>query len=581
MRVPALFSSSRPLLLAAVFVSGGIAGACADDAPGGGCPTGKEGCLCTDAGECKGEGLSCISGLCVVRPPSTCGDGILDEGEECDAGSLNAATGACKSDCTIQFCGDGVVGPGELCDDGNTSDADNCNANCSVPTCGNGRVEAAEACDDGNEQDADACTNRCVPASCGDGIVYTEGGEACDDGNGTAGDGCSPSCTIEPFCGDDVALPGELCWSAPQPLLGGQAPSGIALADFNADGHLDIAVVSADQAEFKLFVGDGEGRFEGSAPYDTLGTDAGGIAAGDFDGDGLADVAVTNRVEGEVVIYWGSGSPSADGAVADPEVYADAALAGAGQLIAADFDPNGDKDELLVATSSGVALVVVDGTAQRGAPIISGFSLGGTPDTSVAAIDIDGDGFPQAVVADASTDTLQRVNYLASPKTLAGTGNPAAESLSQISAPRGLMVADFDEDGSEDLVVGAWDPVACDYPTDADACTPEAFGVSFGDGQSSLGAPQTRMSGKAPIAFAAGDVDDDGDPDLIVVNRFSDTLEILTGDGNGNFAAGLELATVGHQPIDVAIGLLDDDEVVDIVALDNYTNTISLFLSRP
>jgi hypothetical protein len=49
-----------------------------------------------------------------------CGDGHVDDGEECDDGQSNSDTqpDACRSDCTRARCGDGVVDTGELCDDG-------------------------------------------------------------------------------------------------------------------------------------------------------------------------------------------------------------------------------------------------------------------------------------------------------------------------------------------------------------------------------------------------------------------------------------------------------------------------------
>ncbi len=79
--------------------------------------------------------------------PETCGDGILQEGEECDGGDLGgltceqegylSGTLSCKSDCTLDLsgcskCGDGVVDReiGESCDDGNRVSGDGCSASC-------------------------------------------------------------------------------------------------------------------------------------------------------------------------------------------------------------------------------------------------------------------------------------------------------------------------------------------------------------------------------------------------------------------------------------------------------------------
>ena len=81
-----------------------------------------------------------------------------------------------------ETCGDGVVDPGEECDDGNNADGDGCSANCTAeaPVCGNGKVEGNEACDDGNQVGGDGCENDCTvtPNPCGNGVI--DPGEQCD-----------------------------------------------------------------------------------------------------------------------------------------------------------------------------------------------------------------------------------------------------------------------------------------------------------------------------------------------------------------------------------------------------------------
>jgi len=174
-------------------------------------------------------GYICEAGTsCVAAPPNTCGNGVLDPGEECDDENSNSSDG-CTNLCTI--CGNGIVSPGEECDDGNLVDGDGCSAACEIepawtctgqpsvctpmppptPTCGDGVVDPGEQCDDGNTVDGDGCSKSCTfevltTGVCGNGVV--EPGEECDDGNTDPTDGCTNACTI---CGNGIVSPGEQC----------------------------------------------------------------------------------------------------------------------------------------------------------------------------------------------------------------------------------------------------------------------------------------------------------------------------------------------------------------------------------
>lgn len=61
-----------------------------------------------------------------------CGNGEVDEGEECDEGADNADNAACTASCQINTCGDGLVFEGvEECDMGALNGANSsCNLDC-------------------------------------------------------------------------------------------------------------------------------------------------------------------------------------------------------------------------------------------------------------------------------------------------------------------------------------------------------------------------------------------------------------------------------------------------------------------
>jgi fibro-slime domain-containing protein len=157
-----------------------------------------------------------------------CGDGVVqaDDGESCDTGPNNGSAGSpCQRDCQPR-CGNGTLDQGEECDDGsaaNSGDYGACQPDCRfAPRCGDAIVDAAlgEACDDGlNDGAYGRCAPGCVAGPfCGDGLIQAEFGEACDaaDANvisGYAADNCTTQCRPAPFCGDravDTQF-GEVC----------------------------------------------------------------------------------------------------------------------------------------------------------------------------------------------------------------------------------------------------------------------------------------------------------------------------------------------------------------------------------
>nr|MDA3863586.1 MopE-related protein [Deltaproteobacteria bacterium] len=147
---------------------------------------------------------------------TTCGNGTVEAGEQCDDGNQINGDGCdylCASEAG-QTCGNGVVEGSEECDDGNRIAGDGCSAACfdePEPICGNGVIEADEDCDDGNTILNDGCEYCQITPICGDSTVETP--EQCDDGNANDGDGCDSDCQWEPVhCGGQMDSYGyEMC----------------------------------------------------------------------------------------------------------------------------------------------------------------------------------------------------------------------------------------------------------------------------------------------------------------------------------------------------------------------------------
>jgi hypothetical protein len=81
----------------------------------------------------------------------------------------------------------------------------------------------------------------------------------------------------------------------------GLSPYGVAVADFNRDGHLDFVVSDSGAADFALFPGDGSGGLNGPIYYATDGAPM-GLATGDLDGDGRVDLVMATSFGACVVM---------------------------------------------------------------------------------------------------------------------------------------------------------------------------------------------------------------------------------------------------------------------------------------
>ncbi len=231
-----------------------------------------------DNGEECDDGNDDNTDACVSCNRPRCGDGFVQTGiETCDDGDDNSdawsMAGHCKLDCSgpAPFCGDascqlpdesinscpqdgckatcgnGVIEPGEQCDGGGAN-TDDCDDDCTTPMCGDNITNdaAGEDCDDGNADSTDACVS-CKTAACGDGFVQA-GVEQCDDGDPDSDD-----------CSDDCEFPRRVFVTS-ETYKGDLLPAidnktGLALAD----AHCQALASAKLSGNFKAWLSDDTG----------------------------------------------------------------------------------------------------------------------------------------------------------------------------------------------------------------------------------------------------------------------------------------------------------------------------------
>ncbi len=328
----------------------------------------------------------------------------------------------------------------------------------------------------------------------------------------------------------------------------GEDPNAVALADFNADGHLDAVVTSNDPSEVVLAFGLGNGSFE---EVERLPVDLGplAVAAGDLNGDSVPDAVTANLYGGTVSVLIGLGGGAFAPAHHDPAGGHSGSF-GPRSVALADLDADGQQD-LVVANSwkKEVLILFGDGSGAFAAP----FALkAGSQPYYAAPADLDLDGILDLAVANFDSDSLS---------IFFGTGGGAfafPQTIPSGPFPTWVEVADLDGDGQPDI-----------------AATKEylAPGIALlhGVGGGQFEYPVHLASPGGCFSVRALDLDADQALDLIVGNLDGNAL-VHPGNGDGTFSAPVSFPAVKSAwlaPADV-----NEDGWLDLVLSQGYLSAL-------
>jgi hypothetical protein len=334
-------------------------------------------------------------------------------------------------------------------------------------------------------------------------------------------------------------------------------PSSIAVADFNGDGKLDMAVAIYEPSSVSILLGNGDGSFQPAVSY-AAAANAGSIVAADFNHDGKPDLVMTNLYLNAVSIMLGNG----DGTFQPAVTYS--VVNNVSTLIVGDFNGDGNPD---IATfeenedSSGTISILLgngDGTFQAASTLATGTTI-----HLLAAADFNGDGKLDLAACNQIPSTIS---------ILLGNGNgtfrPSIDTA--IGGYCGnLAVADLNGDGKPDLIVNnitLEDHIA-------------SLSTMLGRGDGTFGPAHNFTPALSDVwTMAVADFNGDGLVDVAVAGGVGDSVVLLLGKGNGAFDYPSYFFSVGLDYM--SVGDFNNDGKPDLaVGSGGYTASVVILMN--
>lgn len=292
------------------------------------------------------------------------------------------------------------------------------------------------------------------------------------------------------------------------------------------------------------------------------------LTSADFRNLGLQDLAVVNEIDNTLTILQnqGAGTFLQAGLPISLGTARTSAPAVAPSIASAVLTTSGFHDLLVTDPDANTVEVLLSNGDDTFKQATDSPITVGKEPSSIVLGDFNGDGNQDFAVTNFTDNSLSLFLGNGDGTFKQATGSPFALPATA-TGPIAMTSADFNSDGNLDLAI-------------VNRTTNNVV-VLLGNGNAtfSLANGSPFAVGNMPVAIATGDLNSDSHPDLVVVNQSDNTISVLLGNGDGTFVAATNspLAT-GQAPTAVTVTDFNGDGIPDIAVTDPQTDSVSIFL---
>jgi len=345
------------------------------------------------------------------------------------------------------------------------------------------------------------------------------------------GDACAQHCRFQPGEEVKIRLNGNLLRSA----------KGIKPATSFASSFFVEPDIAAGHGK----LGAHEIKIEEERPNSDL-------VAADLDGDGKPDLIASDRNGEGVSIYYG-----AQAGVSATPVRLQGAARQPAQVLVEDFDGDGKPDIAVMSRfEAAVSIFFNEGDRKFSKPVTFALPAVGS---GMMASDLRSSGHPDLLVASAQGKRLI---------LLANEGNRQFKTTKEVPVeftPAAIAGADMDGDGIEDAIVAN---------PDADKIT-----IFRNDGHGLLLRKEeiSLKQGSYPSAVLIRDVNLDGAPDILTIDKLANEVAICLNNGDGTFRAPI-YEKISGEPEQLIVTDIDHDGWPDLAV--RHSEGFTFFISH-